>query len=210
VDKSTLEKDIPGAIKKSKRFVLGRDLKTANHTFHGTTNRTAGTADDLSFLIPRGANRFNFSGGARFFHGGAMPQEVVVPVVTVTEMKGKHLSQTEIRKVDISPLGLAKKIVTNIPRFKFIQTDPVSERVRPRVLNISLRDGQELISNEVTITFDSDSSAMDERTHTVKLNLKSGAYDNKREYHLVLRNADDDTEYDRLPIIIDLAFANDF
>jgi uncharacterized protein (TIGR02687 family) len=210
VDKSTLDKDIQGAIKKNKRFVLGRGLTPANHTFHGGTNQTAGTSDDLSFLIPRGANRFNFSGGARFFHGGAMPQEMVVPVVTVTEMKGKHLSQTEVRKVDVSLLGSVKKIVTNIPRFKFIQTDAVSDRVRPRTLNVSLRDGQELISNEEMITFDSESTTMDERTRTVKLNLKAVPYDNKSEYHLVLRNADDDTEYDRLPIVIDLAFANDF
>lgn len=209
-DKSNLGKEIPGVLRKNKRFVLGQDLKQADHCLYGSTMQTAGTSDERLFLIPRGANRFNFSGGAKYFHGGAMPQEMVVPVVTITEMKGKHLSQSEIRKVSVSPLGSVKKIVTNIPQFKFIQTDPVSERVRPRTLNISLRDEQALISNEATVTFDSNSTIMDERTHTVKLNLKAGTYDNKREYHLVLRNADDDTEYDRLSIFIDLAFANDF
>ncbi|WP_281175467.1 hypothetical protein [Desulfobacter vibrioformis] len=41
-----------------------------------------------------------------------------------------------------------KKIVTNIPRFEFIQTDAVSNRMKPRTLKISLRDGNELISSE--------------------------------------------------------------
>ena len=50
---------------------------------------------------------------------------------------------------------------------------------------------------------------MEERQKTVKLTLKTGSYDNKKTYSLVLRNIDD-TEYDRMPIIIDIAFANDF
>jgi hypothetical protein len=35
------------------------------------------------FWIPKGANRFHFVGGSRFVHGGIMPQEIVVPVLTV-------------------------------------------------------------------------------------------------------------------------------
>ena len=35
-------------------------------------------------------------------------------------------------------------------------------------------------------------------------------FDNKKEYFLVLRNADDDREYNRLPLMIDIAFASDF
>ena len=40
------------------------------------------------------------------------------------------------------------KTFSFISRFKFIQTDPVSERVHPRMLKISLQDGNDLISNE--------------------------------------------------------------
>jgi hypothetical protein len=76
-------------------------------------------------------------------------------------------------------------------------------------LKISLRDGNDLISNEETVTFDSASASLDERQKTVKLSLKTGSYDNKKEYFLVLKN-DDETEYERMPIIIDIAFANDF
>ena len=44
----------------------------------------------------------------------------------------------------------------------------------------------------------------------MRLALKSGPFDSKKEYALVLRNAEDETEYDRLPLMIDIAFANDF
>jgi len=82
--------------------------------------------------------------------------------------------------------------------------------VKPRILKISLREGNVRISNEETITFDSTSSAMEDRKKSVRLPLKSGPFDNKKEYALVLRNADDETEYDRISMIIDIAFANDF
>jgi len=138
-----------------------------------------------------------------------MLQEVAIPVVTVTEMKGKHIEKSEIRKVGVSLLGSYKKLVTNRPIYKLIQTDPVSERMKPITLKVSLRDKNDLISNEETVTFDSSSSSMEERQKSVKLALMAGSYDNKKEYSLVLRNIDD-TEYDRIPIIIDIAFANDF
>jgi hypothetical protein len=81
--------------------------------------------------------------------------------------------------------------------------------MKPITLKISLRDGNELISAEETITFDSESSSMDERKKSVKLRLQARVYDNKKEYDLVIRNSDD-TEYDRIPLLIDIAFIDDF
>ncbi len=200
----------PNVLKKHKRFILGKDLGVSDTLFSGSTRQTADTDTDMTFRLPKGTNRFYFTGGAKFFHGGAMLQEIVIPMVTVSEMKGIHREESEIKSVGVSILGLAKKIVTNIPRFDLIQTDAVSGRMKARTLKISLRDGNDLISSEETITFDSSSSSMEDRKKAAKLPLKSGPFDNKKAYALVLRNAEDDTEYDRVPIKIDIAFANDF
>jgi uncharacterized protein (TIGR02687 family) len=209
-DKSVLEIKPEGALKIHKRFILGRNLKcSAENVFRGDTKTTSNTQNPLEFLIPKSTTRFHFVGGAKFFHGGAMLQEIMVPVVMISEMKGKHLEASEVHQVGVSLLGSHKKIATNSPRFDFIQTDAVSERMKPRTLKISLRDGNELISAEEIITFDSDSSSMDERKKSVKLRLQAREYDNKKEYYLILRNSDD-TEYDRIPLIIDIAFIDDF
>jgi len=77
-------------------------------------------------------------------------------------------------------------------------------------LLISLRDGNDIISSEETVTFDSSSSSMDERKKSVRLMLKSREYDSKKEYALVLRDPETDIEYERIPVTIDLAFINDF
>lgn len=209
IDKSTIETDVKNAIKTHKRFILGKNLPKAENTFSGNTKVTAHTDTDMEFLLPKGTNRFNFIGGARFFHGGSMLQEIVIPVVSVSEMKGIHLEKSEIRFVGVSLLGSYKKLVTNRPIYKFIQTEAVSDRLKPITLKVSLRDGNEPVSNEENITFDSSSESVDERQKSVKLSLKAGSYDNKKDYYLVLRNVDE-TEYDRMPVKIDIAFANDF
>ncbi|MBW2369448.1 MAG: BREX-1 system phosphatase PglZ type A [Deltaproteobacteria bacterium] len=209
IDKSTLEINSENTVKTHKRFIMGKNLGRQHNAISGNTKTTSNTDAEMEFLLPKGTNRYNFVGGARFFHGGAMLQEVVIPVITVSEMKGKHTEKSEIRQVGVSLLGSYKKLVTNRPVYKLIQTDPVSERMKPITLKVSLRDKNDLISNEETVTFDSSSSSMDERRKSVKLTLMAGSYDNKKEYYLVLRNIDD-TEYDRIPIIIDIAFANDF
>jgi len=211
IDKSVLDIADDEVVKKHKRFILGQHLGKSDKAFWGNTKVTSNTDNDMEFLIPRGTNRFNFVGGAKFYHGGALLQEIVVPLLKVTQMKGKHLEKSEINQVGISLIGIYKKIVTNISRFEFIQTDAVSERYKAKTLKISIRDGNDLISDEKLLTFDSASSSIDDRKKSVSLTLKTGQqFDNKKEYHLVLRNADDDTEHDRFPIMIDIAFASDF
>jgi uncharacterized protein (TIGR02687 family) len=209
-DKSGLDTKPPGTLKAKKRYLLGTGLGDGKKVWHGDTQITAGTKNSMEFWIPKGANRFHFSGGARYIHGGAMLQEIVVPVMTVKELTGQAKEKSVIRKVDVSLLGALHKVVNNVQRFEFIQTDAVSERVLSRTLAVSLRDGDELISNEVSLTFDSRSSSMDDRKKLARLMVKAGQYDKKREYALVLRDAETKIEYLRTPMTIDLTFINDF
>ena len=210
LDKSVLDIKPAGAFKTKKRYIIGKPLSKNDKVWHGKLKTTARTESEMEFWVPKGTNRFHFSGGARFFHGGAMLQEITVPVVIVREMKGKHLEKSEVRRVGVSLLGAIKKIVTNITHFEFIQTDAVSERVHPRILSISIRDGIDLISNEETVTFDSSSTSMDDRKKKIRLMLKAGQYDKKKEYALVLQDPETKIEYERIPIHIDLAISSEF
>ncbi len=109
IDKSKLDTNLKDAVKTHKRFVLGKNLGKSMKAFYGNTRITSNTDVEMDFLLPKGTNRFSFVGGARFFHGGAMLQEVVIPVVTVSEMKGKHRGKSEVRQVGVSLLGTYKK-----------------------------------------------------------------------------------------------------
>ncbi len=136
-----------------------------------------------------------------------MPQEVVVPLVTVRESEAEG---SKTRSVSISLLGSTNKVVTNTQRFEFIQTDAVSERVLARTVVVSLRDGEKLISDQQTLTFDSTSQLLDERKRSVFLTILSGNYESHKRYDLVIRDAVTKVEVLRQPVQIDLAFGNDF
>ena len=211
-DKSTLDDKPAGTLKAKKRYLIGRNLGETPKAWSGNTAVTAGTTPEgsLDFWVPKGASRFHFAGGARFVHGSAMPQEVVVPVITVRESEADH---AKTKYVSISLLGSVNKVVTNTQRFEFIQTDAVSERVLARSVVVSLRDGSngdQPISNEQSITFDSTSQLLDERKRSVLLTVLAGAHDPHKRYDLVMRDAVSKVEVLRLPIKVDLAFGNDF
>jgi uncharacterized protein (TIGR02687 family) len=207
VDRSGLDERPAGTRLAKKRYLIGTELGERGNIWHGRAKTTAGIAGEMEFWIPKGANRFHFTGGARFVHGGAMPQEIVVPIITVKGLRGQAAEKSTVRQVDVSLLGSTRRVVNNVQRFEFIQTDAVSDRVQPRTLLISLRDDETLISNEATLTFDSQSSSMDERRKTAQLILKSGQYDKKHVYALVLRDADTQIEYARVPMTIDLTLS---
>jgi len=208
-DRSTLNIKEANALKKKKRYVIGRDLGHTDKAWCGSTSITADMKidDAMDFWVPKGATRFHFVGGARFVHGSAMPQEIVVPLITI---KTSESGNAKTKQVNIMPAMTSYKVVNNLPRFEFIQTEAVAEKVLPLSVVISLRDGENLISNEQTVTFNSSSTSLDERKKSVILTVKSGDFDTKKDYYLVVRDADSKVELHRISLKIDLALANDF
>ncbi|QBJ76914.1 BREX-1 system phosphatase PglZ type A [Aquitalea sp. USM4] len=208
-DKSTLEVKPDGIVKSKKRYLLGHNLGKTDKAWCGNTQVTANTTTEgsVDFWVPKGAIRFHFAGGAQFVHGSAMPQEVLVPLLTV---KVSDSEKAKTSQVGFAPLMLTQKVVTNIQKFEFIQTEPVTDKVLARTVRISLRDGNTLISNEQTVTFDSASTSMEDRKKTVILTVQAGSYDKLKDYYLVGMDQDGKSEVIRIALKIDLALANEF
>lgn len=209
-DRSVLGADPEGAIKSKKRYILGRGMGSTPKAWCGSTERTAGTdagEGSIDFWAPKAAGRFHFSGGARFVHGSAMPQEIAVPVVVVKESESEKV---RTKSVEVSPLGSSNRVVTNKQRFEFIQNEAISERVLSVTLIFSIRDGDTPVSDEQTITFDSTSPLLDERKRSVMLTIQAGSHDRTKDYFLVARDVKTKAEAWRVPVRIDLAFSNDF
>ena len=212
LDRSTLEVKSGTVLKRKKRYVIDPHIPAQDNAWHGKIKSTAGTQGEMEFLIPKGANRFHFSGGAKFVHGGAMPQEICVPLLTIKKLRGKTAENTTVTRVGVTLLGNLTRIVNNVQRFEFIQTEAVAERNLSRTLQISLRDEQNItISNEQTVTFDSASNSMDDRRKSVQLTLRAGSYDRTKNYYLMLIDNDSVVkEYLRMRVTIDIAFSSDF
>lgn len=210
-DKNSLSEKPAGTLKAKKRYLLGRHLPDSDKAYHGSIAITAGAGGDMEFWVPKGANRFHFVGGSRFIHGGAMPQEVAVPVIRVQHVKKvDDVEKTKTRTVRVSVLGSNFKVTTNRHRFQLIQTEPVGERVKPITLKIGIYDGDDPVTNVETLTFDSTSPDMNQWKKTVSLTLEGRRFDSKRVFVLILRDAETGVEEARFDVTIDLAFINDF
>ena len=209
-ERSKLDQKPDGTVKAKKRYLIGHHLPDHEAAWHGKTQVTAGAEGEMEFWIPKAANLFHFSGGARFVHGGAMLQEIVVPVVTVRHVKGKSAEETKVKPVTVHVLGGSHKITTGRHRFELIQMEPVSERVKPITLKVAVYEGDEPVTNIESMTFESTSDKMEERKKWVSLVLQDREYDKKIPYRLVLRDAETSIEQQSVPVIIDRAFTDDF
>jgi hypothetical protein len=210
ISKSDLPFKPEDAAVAKKRYLIGKNLPDSQVAWHGKTAITAGAQGGMEFWVPRGVSLFHLTGGARFVHGGAMLQEVVVPIISVKHVRGKAAEQTLTKPVTVHVLGTKHKVTTNRHRFELIQMEPVSDRVKPITLKIGVFDGPEPVTNVETVTFDSTSPNMEERRKWVTLTLTERQYDKKKPYRLVLRDADTGIEQQSVDVTIDKAFTDDF
>ena len=209
-DKSKLEDTPDHTVLAKKRYILGARLPDHKAVWHGTLSMTAGADGDMEFWIPKGVNLFHFVGGARFAHGGAMPQEIVVPVVTVKHVRGKSASSTRPKSVTVQVLGSHHRITSAYYRVELMQLEAVNERVKPITLKVAIYEGDEAVTDLQSVTFESRSGNLDERKKWVRLVLKERQYDKKTPYRLVLRDAATGIEQQSVDVIIDRAFTDDF
>lgn len=209
-DRTSLEEKPTDVIKSKKRYVVGQNLPKPKDALYGSTKNTAGTESDTKFWVPKGANRFHFVGGARFVHGGIMPQEIVVPVLTVKALRGENAAARTKSKVGVMSAKPGLKMVNNIQSFDFLQTDAVDDMKIATTAVVGIYDGQTLVSSEEVITFDSTSDAMSDRIKKVRLSLQGSDFNRNNDYFLIIKDKDLETEIERYKVTIDLAFTDDF
>lgn len=198
-------------VDETKRYVLGSDLVADGAVHKGALSITSGVSGHEEFVLPKGVHRFHFVGGARFVHGGLLAQEVVVPVIDVRLKRGSSAQKQRVSNVEVAVLGDNHRITTPTHYFTFLQTSVVSDKVKPMPLRAEVRDSSgQAVSDYQLVMFDSASQSMDERKKRVRFTLKGSDFDRKKQYYLILENAESRTEIAVIPVIIDISFADDF
>jgi uncharacterized protein (TIGR02687 family) len=209
-DRSRLTERPTGTITAKKRYLIGENLPDNEDVWLGDTSATARTINSMNFWIPKGVSRFHFVGGARFIHGGAMPQEVVVPLIKVRHRKDKESrEQAKTGTVTVQVIGSRPKITTQKHKFNLIQMEPVTDKIRPITVKIAIYDGNEPVSAIETVTFDSDSSNLEDLKKSVFVTLQDCEFDRSKPYRLVLKDMDN-IEIQSIDVTIDRMIADDF
>lgn len=150
----------------NRRFVIGKGLWDGNGAKTWKSEKV-GIKAGVDIQICKGINRIRKQGsGTRFIHGGSMLQEVVVPVLHVNVKK-----KTDLKQVDVDILGKQTRITQMNQSVKFYQTEEASEKVKGVTLRMGFYTAEgEILSDQVTLTFDSTSSESNQREqkHTFK------------------------------------------
>ena len=195
-----------------RRFILGRGLNE-HPSFKKFNASELGLDGDIEVLIPKSINRLRRKGsGAKYVHGGASLQEVIVPVLKIN--KGR---QNDIALVDVSILtGATKTITTGQLSVRFYQEEAITEKIQPRKLRLGIYalDGT-LLSDTHELMFDMTSSNPRDREQKAQLLLSKSAdaYNNKE---VVMRLDEQHAgtshfkEYKSTRYTIKRSFSNDF
>ncbi len=206
--KSPIDERLAGTevVRKKKRYLLGRNLPEYQLANRGDTRVTAQTKRGMQFWIPKGGNLFHFVGGARFVHGGAMLQEIVVPVIQVRHTKRKSRQR---KYVGVQVLNTRLRITTARHRIQLLQLEPVTDRVLSVTLKVAIYEGDQPVTDIHTITFSSTSDKLDERQQFITLTLRDQSYSKKTQYKLVLQNVHTNI-LDEHEVVIDRAIIDEF
>jgi uncharacterized protein (TIGR02687 family) len=194
----------------NRRYVLGRGLKL-DDAFATFSSEQVGLDSDLQVQIPKSIHRLRLAGGgARYVHGGAALQEIVVPVLTVNK---KRKSDTRLVNVEVWPES--DKITTGQVVVRMFQSEPVSEKVQPRTVRAGLYVGETLISNQIELTFDQTSAEKRDRYQSAHMLLSKDANDfNNRAVEFRLEERIPNTNqwrlYTKAMYTLKRSFASDF
>lgn len=206
-------KNIEQADIEKRRFIISNNDLSLEGTMNFSMDYILGKGSGKYAVVPRGANRFAVQGaGANYVHGGAMLQEVVIPVIKFKNDRSK-LSKNEVRKVEVKLTSITRKVTNMITYLEFFQTEKTEGKVKPlRIKTYFVDDEGNRISNENIIIADSQSSKPEERSFKEKFVFKSMIYNKATKYYLIVEDEEEtfETIYDKIPFTIDIAISNDF
>lgn len=197
---------------RDRRFLLGKNLQ-ANDAFKVFSAEQLGLSGDVHAGIPKGTQRLRLSGsGSRFVHGGASLQEIIVPVISVNKQR-----QSDTATVEVDLLRGGTNVITSGQlSVTLYQTEPVSDKLRPRLLRAGIYDNQGLLISDIhQITMDLNAESAREREIKLRFVLTQAADQvNNQEVTLKLEEPVEDTnqfrEYRQLRYLIRRSFTTDF
>ena len=143
----------------TRRFIIGNNLQPGS-AVKTWESKDVGLKEGRQVQIAKGMIRMRKQGsGSRFVHGGAMLQEIVVPVLHVNIKKAADISQ-----VDIDILNKRSQLTTNNQTISFYQSEAVTEKVKGLTLKMGFYDSENnLISDSVNMVFNSESTESTQR-----------------------------------------------
>lgn len=134
--------------------------------------------------VPKGNMIFARQGnGVNYLHGGVLPQEIIVPVISFKSNK----QNDEIKKVGIAYTGLSNKITSEIVYLEFLQDTNVDENYSEARYTLHFEDEEGIrVSDECTIIANYTNTPVKERIFREKFVFKNIKFDRNKPYYLIV------------------------
>jgi hypothetical protein len=192
----------------NRRFVVASEPVSGDGIASMSMGTILRSADTKWVSFPISDDVFKVAGGGQnYVHGGSSPQEMLVPVLDIKMERG-HM---ETRNAGIALVSMVRKITNKITILDFIQSEPVSDVVKPATYRLFfLSEDNERISNENSYIADSRDQDAQKRIFRMKFQFKDKKYDKDKQYFFVVCDDATGLEVFRHPVIMDLAFADDY
>lgn len=190
-----------------RRFIISDTRNEMNGVYSVSLGDALKNQDDRWISLAKGMSVFKCGGGMNYVHGGASPQEMIVPCVFVKTQKGK----VETEDVKFNLITDIRKVTNLKLKLDFYQEQPISDVVKAATYRIRFEsDAGEVISNEVLYTADSSSQKPGERMVSLHFDIKKKAYGSDHRYFLKVLKEETGAEVQSRQVIMDLPFTDDF
>ena len=191
----------------NRRFIVAQEPVIDDGIDSMPMSRVLENDDSKTVSYPVSSNVFKAGGGQNYVHGGSSPQEMLVPVLDI-KLERYHM---ETRPAQIALVSMVQKITNLITTMDFIQSDAVSDSIKSATYRIYfISEDNEKISNENIYVADKRDTDETKRIFRMRFNFKNKKYDKHKQYYLVVYDDATGIESFRHPVIMDIAFADDF
>lgn len=192
----------------NRRFVVSPEPVAGDGIASMEMGKILRSSDTKWVSYPIGDDVFKVTGGGQnYVHGGSSPQEMLVPVLDLKMERG-HM---DTRNASLALVSMVRKITNKITVLDFIQSEPVSDVVKAATYRLFfVSDDNERISNENSCIADSRDQNASKRIFRMKFQFKDKKYDKDKQYFFVIYDDATGLEVFRHPVIMDMAFADDY
>lgn len=151
--------------------------------------------------VPKGNVIFARQGsGVNYLHGGVLPQEIIVPVISFKSNK----QNDEIKKVGIAYTGLSNKITSEIVYLEFLQDTNVDENYSEARYILHFEDEEGIrVSDECTIIANYTNTPVKERIFREKFVFKNIKFDRNKPYYLIIIDEENNEMIEKVKFYIE-------
>jgi len=147
-------------------------------------------------ITPYGYDLFKTQGsGLQYVHGGSSLQEIIVPVIRISEMRSK-VAKEPVGPVGIRLKSITRKITNRSFSLDFEQYEKVEEKKQAVACETFMTDDAgNVVSGVYRFVANSTSDDPQARVTKIRFTLSNIEFDRNKRYFLVLRNEDRPEEY---------------